>query len=251
VGKLSGRVVIITGSEKGLGKAYAIAAAADGARVAVCGIEPTESTVNEITAAGGEAFGMFCDVKDPQNVEAVVAETVSRYGGVHGLVNNAALFAKLPVGPMEHIPSETWDRVFATNVRGSFECIRAVLPHMRKAGYGKIVNVCSGVVWLGSTLMLAYCSSKGAVLAMTRSAARELGGDGIRVNAIAPGLTESDGVKEHPWQLQFKEQAVANQSLKRLEQPGDLTGTVKFLLSPDSDFMTGQTLVCDGGGIMH
>jgi NAD(P)-dependent dehydrogenase (short-subunit alcohol dehydrogenase family) len=251
MGKLDGRSVIVTGAGKGLGKAYAIAAAVDGARVTVADVVPIEATVKEIARAGGEAFGMYCDVSDPRSVAALVAETVARFNGVHGLVNNAALFAELPVGPLEDIPSETWDRVLSINVRGSFECIRAVLPHMRKEKYGKIVNVCSGVVWLGTPHMLAYCSSKGAVLAMTRSSARELGGDGIRVNAIAPGLTESDGVKEHPWQLQFKDQAVAAQSLQRLEQPGDLTGAVKFLLSADSDFMTGQTLVCDGGGIMH
>jgi NAD(P)-dependent dehydrogenase (short-subunit alcohol dehydrogenase family) len=251
MGKLDGRSVIITGGGKGLGKAYAVAAAADGARVTVADVVPTDATVNEIISAGGEAVGLYCDVSDSRSVEALVAETVARFGGVQGLVNNAALFAELPVGPLEEIPSETWDRVLSVNVRGSFECIRAVLPHMRRQGYGKIVNVCSGVVWLGTPHMLAYCTSKGAVLAMTRSAARELGGEGIRVNAIAPGLTESDGVKEHPWQLQFKDQAVAAQSLQRLEQPGDLTGTVKFLLSADSDFMTGQTLVCDGGGVMH
>jgi NAD(P)-dependent dehydrogenase (short-subunit alcohol dehydrogenase family) len=251
MGKLDGRVVIITGGGKGIGAAYSVAAAAEGAKICVADVVPIERTLTAIKQVGGEGFGLQCDVSRRKEVEAMFSATAERFGDVHGLVNNAALFAELPVGPMEQLSSELFDRVLNTNIRGSFECIRAALPYMRKNKYGKIVNVCSGVVWLGSPLMSAYTASKGGVLALTRSSARELGADGIRVNAIAPGLTESEGVLEHPWQLQFQDKAVANQSLSRPEQPTDLTGTVNFLLSADSDFMTGQTLVVDGGGVMH
>jgi NAD(P)-dependent dehydrogenase (short-subunit alcohol dehydrogenase family) len=251
MGKLDGRVVIITGGGKGIGAAYSVAAAEEGAKICVADVVPTERTLKAIKQVGGEAFGLQCDVSSRKEVEAMFSATAERFGEVHGLVNNAALFAELPVGPLEQLSSELFDRVLNTNIRGSFECIRAALPYMRKNKYGKIVNVCSGVVWLGSPLMSAYTASKGGVLALTRSSARELGADGIRVNAIAPGLTESEGALEHPWQLQFQDKAVANQSLSRPEQPTDLTGTVNFLLSADSDFMTGQTLVVDGGGVMH
>ena len=251
MGKLEGRAIVVTGGGKGIGAAYSLAAATEGARVCVADVISTDATVNAIKGSGGQAFGLQCDVSNRREVEKMFRETAASFGAVHGLVNNAALFAELPVGPMEELSSDLFDRVLAINIRGSFECIRAALPYMRERKYGKIVNVCSGVVWLGSPMMAAYTASKGGVLALTRSSARELGSDGIRVNAIAPGLTESEGVKEHPWQLQFRDKAVANQSIARLEQPSDLTGTVNFLLSEDSDFMTGQTLVVDGGGIMH
>lgn len=248
--RLEGRTIIVTGGGKGLGAAYAMAAAAEGAKVAVGDVVSTGETVRRIQDLGGEAFGASVDVSKRADVVAFVAETVARFGGVHGLVNNAALFAVLPVGKLEHIGSDDFDRVMSVNVRGTFECIRAVLPTMREQKYGKIVNISSGTVFRGTPEMLSYVSSKGAIVAMTRSAARELGEDGIRVNALAPGLTQSDGTLEHPWQLESKGLAIQSQCLKRLEMPGDLTGTVTFLLSSDSDFMTGQVLVVDGGGIM-
>ena len=248
--KLEGKTIIVTGGGKGLGAAYAVAVAALGAKVSVADIEPTDETVSRIQGLGGDAMGASVDVSNRAAVEAFVAKTEETFGDIHGLVNNAALFAALPIGKLEDITSELFDQVLSVNVRGSFECLRAVLPSMRRRKYGKIVNISSGTVFRGTPEMLAYVSSKGAIVAMTRSAARELGADGIRVNALAPGLTQSDGTLEHPWQLDSKDLAIQSQCLKRLEMPDDLTGTVTFLLSPESDFMTGQVLVVDGGGIM-
>ena len=153
------------------------------------------TVVKEIRAAGGEAIGRVCDVTDPRSVAALVRATDEAFGGVQVLVNNAALFGKIAMKPFFEITSEEWDRVMAVNTRGPFECVKAVLPVMRRQGYGKIINIASGTVFKGTPMMLHYVSSKGAIVAMTRAMARELGEYGIRCNALAPGLTLSDVIK--------------------------------------------------------
>jgi NAD(P)-dependent dehydrogenase (short-subunit alcohol dehydrogenase family) len=248
---LIGRSVIVTGAAQGIGAIYAKAIAAAGAKVSLCDILAPDTTVKAILAAGGEAIGSVCDISDADAVTRLVATTGAAFGGIQGLVNNAALFATLPKQPFEEITSADFDRVMSINVRGTFECIKAVTPMMRRQGYGKIVNIASGTVFKGAPNMLAYVTSKGAVVAMTRSIAREVGGDGICVNCLAPGLTMSEGIANNPAFVKRGSSTVASRCLQRDQQPSDLTGSVTFLLSADSDFMTGQTIVVDGGAVMH
>jgi NAD(P)-dependent dehydrogenase (short-subunit alcohol dehydrogenase family) len=250
--RLSGVSAIVTGAAPGgIGAVYAKALAAEGAKLSLCDVEPVEATVAAIKETGGTAIGRLCDVTDPRSVAALVRATDEAFGGVQVLVNNAALFGKISQKPLMEIPSEEWDRVMAVNTRGPFECVKAVVPVMRRQNYGKIINIASGTVFKGTPNMLHYVSSKGAVVAMTRAMARELGELGIRVNAIAPGLTLSEVVKGRNDYGAMRSVNVQSRCLKREEEPDDLVGTVVFLASHDSDFMTGQTMLVDGGSAMH
>ena len=251
--RLTGRSIIVTGAAQGIGAAYAKALAAEGARIAVCDVQPVDTTLAVIRQSGGEALGMLCDVTDATQVAKLVADTDKAFGGITGLVNNAALFAGLPHQRFETITSDDFDRVLRVNVRGSFECIKAVLPVMQRQKYGKIVNIASGTVFKGTPMMASYVTSKGAVIAMTRCLARELGEDGIRINCVAPGLTLSEAVRDgETWQGgNLVAENSRSRALKREMVPDDVTGGVAFLLSADSDFMTGQTMLIDGGSAMH
>jgi NAD(P)-dependent dehydrogenase (short-subunit alcohol dehydrogenase family) len=250
--RLSGVSAIVTGAAAGgIGAHYAKALAAEGAKLSLCDIEPVDATIDAIKAAGGMAIGRLCDVTDAKAVAALVAATDQAFGGVQVLVNNAALFGKITQKPLMEIPSEEWDRVMTVNTRGPFECVKAVVPVMRRGGYGKIINIASGTVFKGTPMMLHYVSSKGAVVAMTRAMARELGEYGIRVNAIAPGLTLSEVVKGRNDYGALRAVNIQGRCIKRDEEPDDLVGTVIFLASHDSDFMTGQTMLVDGGSAMH
>jgi len=251
-GRLGGRAIIVTGAAQGIGAAYAKALAAEGARLALCDLAAPDTTVAIIKQAGGEAFGTVCDVTDADAVRRLVEATERAYGGVQVLINNAALFGTLALKRIEDIDSAEWDRVMAVNVRGSFECVKAVLPVMRRQRYGKIVNVASGTVFKGTPMLLHYVASKGAIVAFTRSIARECGDDGIRCNCLAPGLTMSENVRGNPaWAKAIVTANIASRCLKREETPDDLLGTLVFLASADSDFMTGQTIVVDGGSVTH
>ena len=249
--RLDGISAIVTGAAQGIGAAYARALAVEGARVSICDLDPPEEVVEAIRAAGGQAIGRICDVSDPETVTALVRATEDAFGGVQVLVNNAALFGKIVLKPFTEIASEEWDRVMAVNTRGPFECVKAVLPVMRRQRYGKIINIASGTVFKGTPMMLHYVASKGAVVAMTRALARELGEYGICCNALAPGLTLSDTVKGRNDYGALRALNVESRSLKREETPDDLIGALLFLASHDSDFMTGQTLVVDGGRALH
>ena len=250
--RLSGKVAIVTGAAQGIGAVYARALAAEGALVSLSDVTAPDATVAAIREAGGQAVGCTADVTDPQAVAAMVARTVEAFGGVHVLVNNAALFAALALKPFTDIPSAEWDRVMTVNVRGTFECCKAVAPEMKRQGYGKIINIASGTVFKGAPMMAHYVASKGAVVALTRSLARELGDAGVRVNCLAPGLTMSDSVKANSaWAGPIVANNIASRAIKREATPEDLLGALVFLASPDSDFMTGQTVVVDGGSVMH
>ena len=250
MGRLDGKVAIVTGGGRGIGVEYAKVLAAEGAKVAVTDIVDTETTVNIIKQAGGEAIGIHCDVTDPDNIKAMVAETVYTYGRLDILVNNAALFADLKQGSFLDIDETEWDRVMQVNTRGVFSCSKAAVPEMKKNGYGKIINIASGTVFKGTPMLLHYVTSKGAVLAMTRCISREVGGDNICVNTLAPGLVMSENVLARDT---FSDTGVdANtetRALKRRQMPEDLTGAMIFLASTDSDFMTGQCVVVDGGSV--
>jgi NAD(P)-dependent dehydrogenase (short-subunit alcohol dehydrogenase family) len=250
--RLTGKVAIITGAAQGIGVEYAKALAAEGARVAVADVADTASAVAALRDAGAEVIGLKADVTDPGSVTSMVAATVEAFGGVDILVNNAALFGKLALKPFEEITSAEWDAVMAVNVRGVFECTKAVAPEMRRRDYGKIINIASGTVFKGPPMMMHYVASKGAVVALTKCAARELGDDGIRVNCLAPGLTMSENVRTNAdWVGAVVANNIASRALKREATPADLIGSIVFLASSDTDFMTGQTIVVDGGSVMH
>jgi NAD(P)-dependent dehydrogenase (short-subunit alcohol dehydrogenase family) len=167
------------------------------------------------------------------------------------LVNNAAVFARLYQKPFEDISTEEFDKALAVNVRGPFECVKALAPVMRAQGYGKIINIASGTAFKGTAGMMHYVASKGAVISMTRSMANELGKDGINVNCIAPGLVMTDAIMARDGMEEFRQASAQGRFLKKLQTPEDLTGTLVFLASPASDFIAGQIIVVDGGAAMH
>jgi NAD(P)-dependent dehydrogenase (short-subunit alcohol dehydrogenase family) len=251
MGKLDGKVAIVTGAASGIGPSYAHGLAAAGAKVMIADLEPAEAVVRSIGEAGGTAMSRKCDVSDEAAVAALVRDTEKAFGALHILVNNAAVFARYVSVPLDQISAEDWERAFAVNVRGSFLCVKAALPLMRRQRYGKIINIASGTVFKGVPMMLHYVATKGAIIAMTRSMANELGKDGIRVNAIAPGLTSTEYLKSRNDIPGVLEAMGQTRALKREEDPQDLVGACVFFASPESDFITGQTLVVDGGQVMH
>lgn len=252
--RLAGRVVVVTGAGHGLGAAYAERLAAEGASVAVAELDGDAgaAVAERIAAAGLEAMAVTTDVADPASVDAMAAAVLERYGRIDVLVNNAAIFATVPMSrvPFDQIPVEEWDAMMAVNLRGTWLASRAVIPAMRARGYGKILNVSSGTALKGSASRIHYVTSKAGILGFTKTLAREVGPAGITVNCVAPGSTLSE---EYPDDgvLAMRASAAADRALRRVERPGDLVGAVVFFASPDSDFITGQTLVVDGGSVMH
>jgi NAD(P)-dependent dehydrogenase (short-subunit alcohol dehydrogenase family) len=250
---LDGRVAIVTGGARGIGRHYAAGLADAGARVAIGDVADTTGAAADIADRHGpdRVFSEALDVSDEASVRRFVAATREAFGRIDVLVNNAALCADLSPVPATDLDVELWDRVQAVNVRGVFLMCKHAAPHMRELGYGKIVNIASGMAFRGVPGMLHYATSKGAVLSLTRTLSRELGDWGIRVNAVAPGLTMSDTLLEQ--QPEFlaavREGHRASKALKRDQEPGDLVGTVTFLASAESDFITGQTLIVDGGSL--
>lgn len=248
--QLDGRVAIVTGGAKSIGESFARALAGEGAAVAIADIADGAEVAQSLQADYGvQAMAASVDVSDEASVKSLVAEVMAKFGRVDILVNNAALFATLDLLPHEEIPADLWDSVMAVNVRGPFLMVKHVSPHMRRAGSGKIINIASGTVYKGMPNMLAYVTSKSALLGFTRSLSRELGSDGICVNTLSPGLIESPSVMENPHHLEFSQRVLASRALKRTATPEDLLGALVFLASPASDFVTGQTIAVDGGSI--
>jgi NAD(P)-dependent dehydrogenase (short-subunit alcohol dehydrogenase family) len=252
VDRLKDKVAIVTGAAQGIGADYGRALAAEGAAVAVTDVLDPEAVCDEIVASGGRALARQTDVSDPASVAELMRACVEAFGRVDILVNNAGIFGSLALRPFEQIPSDEFDAVMRVNIRGVFECSKAAAPLMRHQKYGKIVNIASGTVFKGTPMLMHYVASKGAVVAMTRCMAREMGNDGIRVNCIAPGLTMSESVRNNPsWTESIIASNKASRALKREANPEDMLGALIFLCSPESDFITGQTIVVDGGSVMH
>jgi len=250
-GRLAGKVALVTGAAQGIGRAYALALAQEGARVCASDVVAPTETVAAIREAGGEAVGHRVDVTDQVLVDAMVADALATFGRIDVLVNNAALFATLKMKSFLELDPGEWDRVMAVNVRGTWQVTKAVAPVMARTGGGSIVNISSGTVFKGSPFLAHYVASKGAVVALTRALARELGDSKVRVNALAPGLVMSQGVQDHPGWNEAAKAIVASRSLKRDSRPEDMVGALLYLASDDSAFVTGQTLVVDGGSVMH
>ena len=245
--RLDGKVAVVTGAAQGIGETYAKALAAEGARVVVSDIADPSRVAGEIAEAGGKAIAKIADVTDDASLAALVEAAESAFGPIGILVNNAALFAELRLTPIMQITNEEWDRVMRVNVRGTLQTTRAVVPSMLKNGGGKIVNIGSGTFYYGGPGLAHYVCSKGAIIAFTRSASREFGDKNILVNCIAPGLTESEGVRNHPDLHVARAPTVQTRAIKRDMLPEDLVGMLLFLASEDSDFVTGQTFNVDGG----
>jgi NAD(P)-dependent dehydrogenase (short-subunit alcohol dehydrogenase family) len=249
--RLTGRVAIVTGAAMGLGAAYARGLAAEGAQVCVTDISDATPIAEQIRGAGGEAIVTKADVVSAAEVAATVAATLKAFGRIDILINNAAISSTIEVRPFYEIPSDEWDKVMTVNARGTFEFSKAVVPTMRKQKYGKIINISSTTFFKGVTGVMHYTASKGAVIAMTRVMARELGPDNICVNCIAPGLTGTESVTANAAHAAGLAGAPAQRALKRAQTPEDLVGAIVFLSSAESDFITGQTLPVDGGVVLH
>ena len=250
-GRLAGKVVIVTGAAQGIGRTYALAMAAQGASVCVSDIAPPDETVRALQAEGARAIGFRSDVTDQASVDAMVAGVLQAFGRIDVLVNNAALFATLKMRSFLELDAAEWDRVMAVNVRGTWQTTKAVVPSMREHGGGSIINIASATVFKGSPLLAHYVASKGAVVALTRALAREVGEAGIRINALAPGLVMSDGVQDNAGWLAASQAIVASRAIQRDSQPRDMVGALLYLASDDSSFVTGQTIVVDGGSVMR
>jgi NAD(P)-dependent dehydrogenase (short-subunit alcohol dehydrogenase family) len=247
-GKLAGKVAVVTGAAQGIGNAIARGLADEGARIVVADLQRAD----EAAEAFPDGVGVQVDVADEAAVERMVGEVVERCGGVDVLVNNAGLYASLAMRPFTEIPLEEWRRVMDVNVASMFLTCRAVVPRMRDRGGGKIVNISSGTPFRGVPFLLHYVTSKGAIVAFTRALAKELGKDGIHVNCVAPGFTMSTGVQEHPEVVQaLRDVSVSARTIQRDQVPEDVAGAVVFLCTPAAGFVTGQTIVIDGGQTFH
>ena len=249
MGRLDGKTAVITGAGRGIGAVMAKRMAEEGANVVVTDVLDTADTVAVIKNAGGKAIGLNVNVTSDEDLVAMVEATVKEFGALDILVNNASIFAALEPKPFMQIDNDEFDKVMTVNARGVHQATKAVVPTMIKAGGGKIVNIASGTFYYGPPGLSHYTASKGAVIALTRGYARELGDKNIQINAIAPGLTESESIKGHTGFDMARAPTVASRSIKRAMVPEDLLGSLIFLITPDSDFMTGQTLNVDGGKV--
>jgi NAD(P)-dependent dehydrogenase (short-subunit alcohol dehydrogenase family) len=245
---LEGKVAVVTGGAKGIGEAIARGLAAEGARIVIADLQGAEEAAGRYP----DGVGVQVDVSSEDDVARMASETVERCGRIDVLVNNAGLYASLAMRPFDQIPVDEWRQVMDVNVMSMFLTCRAVVPHMREQGGGRIVNISSGTPFRGVPFLLHYVTSKGAIVAFTKALAKELGSDEILVNCVAPGFTMSAGVQEHPEVIEALRQVSVNaRTLRRDQVPEDVVGAVVFLAGPGASFITGQTMVIDGGQYFH
>lgn len=245
---LAGRTAVITGGGQGLGRAYCLGFAEQGAKVAVVDVnaETAANVAKEITDAGGTAVGVQADISSEAAVTEMVATISSELGAPLLLVNNAGLLSTLDLKPATEIPEAEWDRVMAVNIKGTFLCSKGCIPAMIEEGYGKIVNISSNTICFGRVGYLHYVTSKMAVIGMARSLAAEFGKDGVRVNTIIPGVVETE-IPRDTIDSTLLENVAKMTALRRVEEPKDLLDAALYLCSPASDFVSGQSLIVDGG----
>jgi NAD(P)-dependent dehydrogenase (short-subunit alcohol dehydrogenase family) len=242
--RFDGKSVIITGGGGKIGKAYAMGFAKEGAKVALPDIASSDHVVKAIQDMGGTAISMACDVSNEKSVKAMVDSVAKQFGTVDVLVNNAAYFMTVKKSPFWEMDVDEFDKAMAVNVRGSWLCAKAAFPYMKQQGKGKIINISSGTALNGGQNYIHYVTSKGALIAMTRAMAKEVGDYNICDNTVSPGFVVTEGRAVDP---AFNASRVSNRAFKRVQVENDLDGTVMFLSSSESDFMTGQLLNVDGG----
>lgn len=242
--------IIVTGGASGIGYAFCEHLAQLGHRIVIADLRGADEAAARLREAGHRAIGVKADVVSEQDAAAMAEAAVAEFGGIDGLVNNAGLFTTLALKPFDQITNQEWMRVMEVNTLGPFNCAKAVLPALRKSGRGRLVNIASTVPIKGPPNMAHYVASKGAVIAFTRSLARELAKDKITVNAIAPGFTLSDGVLQSDLQNRIGDNArAAGRCIQRDQVPADLVAALAYLVSDGASFVTGQTLAVDGGGV--
>ena len=249
---LEGKTVIVTGAGRGLGKAYSEALAEEGANVVAADIRDTSNTVTRINEQGGKAIGLSLDVAKMDSCQEMADKAISQFGSIDVLINNAALYGDISGGSFDELSEEQWDDVMTVNIKGIWQCCKACVPSLRKAGGGSIINISSLAAKYGMAYGVDYATSKAAVIGLTRSLARELGRDLIRVNAVAPSAVLTEGTDEFFSEKRDKalQMIAAGQSINRNLETGDLTGTIIYLASDASKFVTGQTIMVDGGTVM-
>ena len=249
---VAGKTAIVTGAARGLGREYAVRLAAGGAAVVAADIADCGATVAAVEGAGGRALAVTVDVTDPASTLAMADAALDRFGRIDILVNNAALYGALHGGRFEQLDGDEWDRCMAVNVKGLWHCCKAVVPAMREAGGGSIINIASVAALAGLPYALHYTTSKGAVIGLTRGLARELGRDGIRVNTVAPNMVMTEGTAEFFADKAERAAEVirGNQALRKNLEVEDLSGTILYLAGDDSAFVTGQTISVDGGTVL-
>ncbi len=255
MGRLDQRVAIVTGGGHGIGRAFCLGLAREGAHIVVAEIDEKagRAVADEINGQGGQALALHTDVTQEESVTRMARSTLARFGAIHVLINNAAFFLRpdpIPRRTFDQIPVAEWDRMMAVNLKGVFLCCRAVVPSMKANRTGKIINISSSTFFIGREGFAHYVTSKAGIIGFTRALARELGEFGITLNAVAPGLTMSEDEVTETGRARHEEVA-RDRCLKRIEKPEDLVGTILFLSSSDSDFVTGQTILVDGGVSFH
>lgn len=249
--RLKGKVAVVTGAAQGIGAAYAKGLASEGASVVVCDLVDPSAVVAEINSAGGAAMGVCADVTDDDSLNNLVAEAETHFGPIEILINNAAIFASIQFKPFTELSNDEWDAVMKVNARGPFQATKAVLPSMKKNGRGKVINISSGTFLRGAPMFCHYVASKGAVVGQTRALARELGPSNVYVNCIMVGLTESEGVAASKQYDMARSSTQASRIIQRDMVPEDLLGTIYYLASEDSDFISGQCVNVDGGALSY
>jgi len=248
-----GKVVLITGGARGIGREYAVGLARQGARIVVGDILDGSETVGLVESEGGRAIAVSLDVARMDSATAMADAAISAFGRIDGLINNAALYGTLKGGRFDSLSERDWDAAMAVNVKGIWNCCKAVVPHMRRVGRGSIVNIASLAATYGTPFVLHYTTSKAAVIGLTRGLARELGRDRIRVNAVSPSAVLTEATNE----FFADKKDVALETIRKMQaipanlDPADLVGTVGWLLSDASGFVTGQNIALDGGTVMH
>ncbi len=253
--KLEDKVAIVTGGSHGIGRAYCQGLAKEGAKIVIADVDHTaaEETKRLVERDGGSALAIKVDVTNEGDTIGMAEATVKAYGKIDILINNAAMLVFMPISrdSFDEIPLHEWDRVMLVNLKGTWLCCRAVVPYMKKQKSGKIINISSGSTFSGVGRRIHYTTSKSGLLGFTRTLARELGDFGITVNTVAPGAVLSEDNRDMRAAAQRGvERAVEPRCLKRVQVPEDLLGPIVFLCSNDSDFMTGQTMIVDGGTVM-